>query len=211
MLRSQGLGVLFSGLVVACVLTATPATAVVAAPTPPVGSCVTEDSAGISAALAPALFVAAPGTGSTEIACTAALVQPLSRWASITSNFGMRVHPISGATSMHYGTDFSRWGISGTDIRSIASGTVTGRIESFATTGTGNSVTIAHDGGVRSQYMHMLQPTTLVVGERVAAGQVIGYVGTTGGSTGAHLHLEVRLNGTHIDPAPYLAGAPYIR
>ncbi|MGR4052060.1 M23 family metallopeptidase, partial [Kosakonia cowanii] len=84
-------------------------------------------------------------------------------------------------------------------------------IESFATTGTGNSVTIAHDGGVRSQYMHMLQPTTLAVGSRVSAGQVIGYVGTTGGSTGAHLHLEVRLNGTHIDPAPYLAGAPYLR
>ena len=58
--------------------------------------------------------------------------------------------------------------------------------------------------------MHMIRPTTLIIGDRVPAGDVIGYVGSTGGSTGSHLHLEVRLNGTHIDPALYLAGAPFL-
>ncbi len=214
MTHTRKLGMLLPAIAIACLIGAFPAHAAAAELppiTPPIGSCITEDSSGISAALGPALYVAAPEATATVTACTAVLVQPLPRYASITSPFGMRVHPITGVTSMHWGTDYSRWGIMGTPIVSIAAGTVVSRAESYATSGAGNTIGIAHDGLVRSQYMHMIAPSTLAVGDRVTAGQVIGFVGTTGGSTGPHLHIEVRVNGTLVDPAGYLQGAPFVR
>ena len=238
MLRSRKWGMLVPGLLLACALSAAPASAAGAAPssetlrpgaasptvtqsavatsvvtplTIPLGSCFTEGSGGITSAIGTALFTEESGIASTVVACGTTIVQPLSRWAPTTSPFGMRIHPITGSMSMHYGIDFARWGITGTEIRSISAGTVVARVESFATTGAGNTITIAHDGGIRSQYMHMIQPSSLTVGDRVIAGEVIGYVGSTGGSTGSHLHLEVRLNGTHIDPAAHLAGAPFLK
>lgn len=238
MTRTQGLGMLVAAIALACIVGVNPAHAAslstadvsafpqvgsastASAPssasalppvTPPVGSCITEDAGGISAALGPALFVSAPEAPASVTACTAALVQPLPRYASITSPFGLRVHPITGVTSMHWGTDYSRWGIAGTPILSIAAGTVVARAESYATSGAGNTILIAHDGLVRSQYMHMIAPSTLAVGDRVAVGQIIGYVGTTGGSTGPHLHIEVRVAGTLVDPARYLEGTPFLR
>jgi murein DD-endopeptidase MepM/ murein hydrolase activator NlpD len=147
----------------------------------------------------------------SSVGCTAPVVQALNGYAGISSPWGMRVHPITGVTTMHNGTDYARSGISGTPIVSIADGTVAARIDSFATSGTGNSIVIAHAGGVRSQYMHMAQPTSFTVGQRVESGQVIGYVGATGGVTGPHLHLEVKINGTSVDPALYLANAPFLR
>lgn len=233
---SRVLRALIPGLILACVVGAAPAhaavtsstsaaayggstrvqvansaaSASVTAPIVPIGWCITEDVTGIVSALGPAVFVSAPGATQIEIPCNATLVQPLGRFTPITSPFGMRVHPITGIWTMHYGIDYARWGITGAEIRSIAAGTVSSRIDSFATTGSGNAISITHAGGYRSQYMHMIRPTTLNVGDRVAAGQVIGYVGSTGGSTGSHLHFEVRFNGTHIDPAPYLASAPFL-
>lgn len=201
---------LIPGLVLAGIMFAAPASAVVGAPIPLTGQCATTDGAGVTSAIGTAVFVPAPGASAIEIPCNARLVQPLGRFTPITSHFGMRVHPITGLRTMHFGTDYARSGITGAEIRSIAGGVVTGRIDSFALSGTGNSITVSHDGGYRSQYMHMIRPTRLIIGDRVAAGDVIGFVGSTGGSTGSHLHLEVRLNGTHIDPAPYLAGAPFL-
>ena len=175
------------------------------------GSCVTQYAAsGPVAAIGPSVYVAADS--STDIRpCTSNLAQPFSSFVPLVSSFGVRIHPITGVRTMHYGSDYSGNGIRGTAIRSIAAGTVAARIESYATTGTGNSIVVAHEGGVRSQYMHMSAPTSLAVGEHVAVGQIIGYVGTTGGSTGPHLHLEVRVNNVHVDPAQYLASSPYLR
>ena len=210
MQRSRGLAVLIPGVVLAGIMFAAPASAVIGAPIPLTEQCATTDSAGVTSAIGTAAYIFAPGATVIEVPCNAPLVQPLGRFTPITSHFGIRVHPITGLLSMHYGTDYARSGITGAEIRSIAGGVVTGRIDSFALSGTGNSITISHDGGYRSQYMHMIRPTTLIIGDRVAAGHVIGHVGSTGGSTGSHLHLEVRLNGTHIDPAPYLADAPFL-
>lgn len=175
------------------------------------GSCVWQSSAGISHATGTASYVEGELSPAVVTSCSAGTVQPFSDYTSISSPFGMRIHPISGARSMHYGTDYSRYNIRGTAIRSIAAGTVTYTLGSYATSGTGNTIVIAHAGNVKTQYMHLAQPPALAVGARVEAGQVIGYVGSTGGATGPHLHLEVRVNNTHVDPVPFLASAPFLR
>ncbi len=181
------------------------------------GSCIMQTSAGVSAATGSALYssLGDPATGlpPVEIAtrCTAPLAQPLGIFAPITSPYGTRVHPITGAVTMHWGTDFSRSGIASSNIRSIAAGTVSARVESYATSGTGNMVSVTHADGVRSTYMHMVGPTPLGIGSRVEVGDILGQVGTTGGSTGPHLHLEIKINGTNVDPAAYLANSPILR
>jgi murein DD-endopeptidase MepM/ murein hydrolase activator NlpD len=180
----------------------------------PTGLCVSQTAAGISAMVGTAVTVTSDESGAVSEAiagCSAPTVQALSAYTGISSPWGVRVHPITGVTTMHYGTDYARSGISGTPILSIADGTVAARIDSYATTGTGNSMVISHADGVRSQYMHMIRPTTFTVGQKVEAGDVIGYVGATGGVTGPHLHLEVKVNGTSVDPALYLANAPFLR
>lgn len=196
----------------------TAATAVRAAATGPVtwaGSCTWQNSTGILTGVGPSTITEAGDDPlvvpvQTVTPCTADRVQPLARWAPITSPFGMRVHPITGAYAMHNGTDYSRSGIRGEGIRSIASGTVAVVSNPAALSGAGNTIIIAHDDGSRSQYMHMNAPTTLPVGARVAAGQVIGYVGTTGASTGPHLHLQVWVGGVLVDPATHIAATPFI-
>jgi len=77
--------------------------------------------------------------------------------------------------------------------------------------GAGNYVTIDHGGGVQSLYMHMTRFASGVDGAQVQAGQVIGYIGSTGGSTGPHLHFEVRVDGQAKDPRHWvLAGRPLL-
>ena len=177
------------------------------------GSCVWQDGSNVNQALGPATSV--EGTVvmpyETLSACSADLVQPFAAFTPVTSPFGVRIHPITGVRTMHYGTDFSSYGIRGTPIKSIADGVVYYKAESYATTGAGNTIIVSHANNVRSQYMHMGAPSSLAVGQRVSAGDVLGYVGSTGAATGPHLHLEVKVNGTNIDPAPYLAGAPFMR
>lgn len=183
------------------------------------GSCVWQTSSdGASAAVGPASSVVAatPGTlgpplVESLVACSASFVQALTFYTPVSSPFGMRVHPITGATTMHYGTDYARSGIRDAAIRSVAAGTVVASNESYAPTGTGNAITVAHDGNVRSQYMHMAAPSAIPVGSRVEAGQTLGYVGSTGGSTGPHLHLEIRVNNVHVDPFVYLRDAPFLQ
>lgn len=175
------------------------------------GSCVWQSSAGISHATGTASYVEGELSPETITSCSAGTVQPFSNYTSISSPFGMRIHPITGARSMHYGTDYSRTGIRGTPLRSIAAGTVSYTLGSYSTSGTGNTIVIAHAGNVKSQYMHLASPPTLPVGARVEVGQIIGYVGSTGAATGPHLHLEVRVNNTHVDPVPFLASAPFLR
>lgn len=113
----------------------------------------------------------------------------------ITSTYGMRRHPILGYKRMHAGIDFGA--AYGTPIHAVAAGVVT-----FAGRhgGHGNFVRLKHAGGIGTGYGHMSR-IAVHNGERVKAGEVIGYVGSTGLSTGPHLHLEAYRNGHTINPA----------
>lgn len=113
----------------------------------------------------------------------------------MTSSFGMRRHPILGYMRMHSGIDFGApWG---SPIHAVSSGTV-----SFAGRhgGHGNYVRIEHGGGLGTGYAHMSR-IAVAPGTMVQAGQVIGYVGSSGLSTGPHLHYELYKNGQTVNPA----------
>jgi murein DD-endopeptidase MepM/ murein hydrolase activator NlpD len=116
----------------------------------------------------------------------------------IGSGFGPRMHPVLGYTRMHTGADM-RAG-SGTPILACRAGEV---VIAGSQGGYGNAVVINHGGGMATLYAHQSSIATSV-GAHVAAGEVIGFVGSTGMSTGPHLHFEVRLSGNPVDPAPYL-------
>jgi murein DD-endopeptidase MepM/ murein hydrolase activator NlpD len=114
--------------------------------------------------------------------------------APITSRFGLRVHPILRFARMHRGLDFGAgWG---TPIRAAADGQVT---RAGWAGGYGRQVRIAHGGGMATSYSHM-SSMTVTPGAMVARGQLIGYVGTSGLSTGPHLHYEVYRGGVAVDP-----------
>lgn len=118
--------------------------------------------------------------------------------ARITSQYGMRLHPVLGYWKLHDGTDFGA--ACGTPIRAAASGTVS---ERYYNSGYGNRLMIDHgrvDGDyVTTGYNHASR-YIVGVGQRVSRGQVIGYVGNTGYSTGCHLHLMVWENGSVVNP-----------
>ena len=124
---------------------------------------------------------------------------PLAYSTGVTCAYGPRIHPINGNKSFHYGVDLAAG--MGTEIYATKSGTVTG-----ATYGEANGyyVTINHGDGYSSIYAHM---TNYVVsaGDTVKQGQLIGYVGTTGWSTGPHLHFEILLNGSNVNPMNYIS------
>ncbi len=120
-------------------------------------------------------------------------------YTMLTSPFGYRVHPISGQYKMHSGVDLS--GPTGTPIKASRSGTVT--TATYGSSG-GYYVYINHGDGFSSCYLHM---THYIVspGQYVTKGQVIGYMGSTGASTGPHLHFGILYNGTYVNPASYIA------
>jgi len=117
---------------------------------------------------------------------------------TLTSPFGMRVHPITGQYKMHKGVDLAC--AEGTPIYAAKSGKVTRATYVCAE---GYYVSINHGDGFASIYMHM---THYIVspGQYVNAGQVIGYVGSTGGSTGPHLHFGISYNGSYVNPMSYI-------
>lgn len=130
----------------------------------------------------------------------------LSGWARptggrITDPFGMRWHPVDGGYRLHGGTDIGA--ACGQNIFAASSGTVVyaGRNGTY-----GNWVLINHGGGIQTGYAHIVDGGILVsVGQEVMVGQNIAKVGTTGASTGCHLHFEVRVNGTQVDSVPFMA------
>ncbi|WP_327029467.1 peptidoglycan DD-metalloendopeptidase family protein [Micromonospora sp. NBC_01740] len=129
---------------------------------------------------------------------TGAMIQPVGgRVTGVLSNR-------CGATdSDHYGVDVA--GNGGTAIGAAYPGTV-----AFAgwTSGGGNMVTLSHASGYQTRYLHMAQPAAVALGQQVGQGQVLGYVGSTGNSTGPHLHFEIRRNGAVHNIAPaYACGA----
>ena len=119
--------------------------------------------------------------------------------SSAGSKFGMRLHPIKKVMKMHNGIDIPAPG--GTPIVAAADGKVI--TNAFQAGGAGNYIKIDHGGGLTTVYMHMQSKSPLAVGTQVTAGQTVGPVGTTGGSTGNHLHFEVRVNGEAQDPLNY--------
>ena len=116
-----------------------------------------------------------------------------------SSRFGYRTSPISGNKEFHLGVDLA--GRSGMAVTSIASGIVTW---SGPNQGYGNMVEISHGNGYVTRYAHNKE-NLVNVGERVEKGQMIATMGSTGRSTGAHVHFEVVKNGRHINPHSYIS------
>jgi len=137
-------------------------------------------------------------TPSTAAPSSSGWVKPL-KTLKITSSFGMRLHPIQKVWKMHEGVDFSA--AQGTPIYAARSGKVT--TASYQAGGAGYYVSINHGDGFSSIYMHMTH-YIVKAGDYVNAGQVIGYVGSTGGSTGPHLHFGIAYKGEYKNPMNYL-------
>ncbi len=119
----------------------------------------------------------------------------------ISSYFGKRKDPFTGRTTMHKGMDFAAK--MGSDVIAVASGLVT---YAGPRSGYGQLVEIRHGGGYSTRYGHNSK-VLVKVGDRVSQGQVIAKMGSTGRSTGPHVHLEVLRNGTQIDPARFVSAS----
>ena len=122
---------------------------------------------------------------------------PLQSFRRVSSNFGFRTHPISGFKKMHQGIDFAAG--TGTPVVAPADGVV---VEARRWGGYGNWLRIRHNNGLESGYGHLSRyGSGIRAGQRVSQGQVVAYVGSTGASTGPHLHYELWRNGQRINPA----------
>jgi murein DD-endopeptidase MepM/ murein hydrolase activator NlpD len=115
-----------------------------------------------------------------------------------SSSYGWRIDPFNGNKAFHEGLDFTA--NTGTPIRAAADGIVS---EAVHTHDYGNLVKIQHGSGLETRYAHASK-LLVKAGDRVVKGQVVAEVGSTGRSTGPHLHYEIRLNGESLDPRKYL-------
>lgn len=123
---------------------------------------------------------------------------------SYSSGFGVRYDPFTGNSAMHAGVDMA--GAMGEPIYAAAAGTVTtaGRAGAY-----GNCVEVAHGKGLATRYGH-LSAILVHTGEVVRQGEIIARMGSTGRSTGTHLHFEVRIDGHAVNPRPYLDASEYV-
>ena len=131
-----------------------------------------------------------------KLACIPA-IQPVSNrdLDRIASGFGMRIDPVYGTAKMHKGLDFTA--PQGTPIYATGNGTI--EVAGQTGDGFGNHVVINHGYGYETLYGHMYK-VKVKVGEKVKRGEVIGWVGSSGKSTGPHCHYEVHINGQEVDP-----------
>lgn len=136
--------------------------------------------------------------GNSSATAPSKYIWPCPSSKTITSPYGYRIHPIQGIRKLHTGMDIGAK--KGADILAAASGTV---IMAKYYGGYGNCIIIDHGGGMSTLYAHM-SAYVAKNGDYVNAGDVIGKVGSTGNSTGPHLHFEVRVNGQTTDPANYV-------
>lgn len=118
---------------------------------------------------------------------------------STSSSYGMRTHPVLGGARAHKGIDLAA--PTGTPVYATADGTV-GRADWFSSYGL--YVALEHGNAFETRYAHMSR-LAVAAGQRVRKGDIIGYVGSTGRSTGPHLHYEVRVGGEAVNPIPYMA------
>ena len=124
---------------------------------------------------------------------------------AFTSGYGVRSDPFQGRAAMHAGIDLS--GPVGTPIYATADGTVT--VAGWNSGGYGNLVEIDHGRGIQTRYAH-LQKILVQDGARVKRGDLIGRMGSTGRSTGSHLHYEVRIDGKAVNPIPFMEASDYL-
>jgi len=148
-----------------------------------------------------AAAAAAAATSGTPLGVVSSSGWTRPSGGDVSSGFGMRVNPVTKRYILHGGTDLA--GGCNSPIVAAAAGTVT-----YAgwMGGYGNFVTIDHGNGVQTAYGH--QPNNGIVvriGQHVDAGQQIGHIGSTGNSTGCHLHFETRVNGVQSDPQPFMS------
>jgi murein DD-endopeptidase MepM/ murein hydrolase activator NlpD len=129
---------------------------------------------------------------------------PVPSCTYITSRFGYRVHPIFQTTKYHSGVDIAAG--YGSAIQAAAGGTVSIAEKSDSY---GYYCVIYHSNGTTTLYAHMNAMPLVTVGQTVTQGQLIGYVGSTGWSTGPHCHFEIRVNGSCVDPLSYYAGMSF--
>lgn len=129
-------------------------------------------------------------------------IQPVSnkQLNRIASGFGMRIDPVYGTPKMHKGLDFTA--PQGTPIYATGDGIV--RVSAYSAGGYGNHVEINHGYGYETLYGHMVR-IKVTAGQKVKRGEVIGWVGSTGKSTGPHCHYEVLLNGQHVNPVYFFS------
>ena len=120
--------------------------------------------------------------------------------AALTSGFGMRWHPVIGGRRAHKGVDLAE--PVGSPVYATADGMVS-RADWFSSYGL--FISLEHGGNIQTRYGH-LSRLNVAAGQTVHKGDLIGYVGTTGRSTGPHLHYEVRIAGVAVNPIPYLQG-----
>ncbi len=129
-------------------------------------------------------------------------IQPVSNkdLSRIASGYGMRIDPVYGTPKMHKGLDFTA--PQGTPIYATGDGTIT--VAEHAAGGYGNHVEINHGYGYSTLYGHMVR-IKVRRGQRVKRGEVIGWVGSTGKSTGPHCHYEVKVNGNQVNPVYFFS------
>ncbi len=137
----------------------------------------------------------------SKIVSEAGFIWPLKNNKTLTSLFGNRIHPITGKPNNHTGIDIAAPG--GTTIMAAKSGLV---ITSTRNSSYGNYVVVSHGNGQTTLYAHMSK-RSVSEGQTVTQGQELGKVGSTGSSSGNHLHFEIRLNGTRQDPLNYFKGS----
>ncbi|MCL1903143.1 MAG: peptidoglycan DD-metalloendopeptidase family protein [Oscillospiraceae bacterium] len=136
-----------------------------------------------------------------EVFSASGFIWPVERRFPITGGFGWD----AWRNGVHTGVDFGTFGIGGTGIFAVQSGTVITATDGGGWNGGyGNYVVVDHGGGISTLYAHMRNGISVSSGQFVTQGQTLGIVGTTGWSTGDHLHFEVRVNGTAVNPAGYL-------
>lgn len=147
--------------------------------------------------------------GSLGIVPTAATMRPGAvsipsrmpvQGAALTSGYGMRIHPVLGGRRQHKGVDLAE--PTGSPVYATADGVIS-RADWFSSYGL--YISIEHGAEIQTRYGH-LSRLNVEAGQPVRKGDLIGYVGTTGRSTGPHLHYEVRIAGASVNPIPYLQG-----
>ena len=129
--------------------------------------------------------------------------QPV-KGTALTSGYGVRSDPFRGRAAMHAGIDLA--GPVGTPIYATADATVD---RSQWANGYGNLIELNHGRGIQTRYGHLTR-SIVRAGQRVKRGDLIGYMGSTGRSTGSHLHYEVRIDGKAVNPVPFMQSNDYL-
>ncbi len=147
--------------------------------------------------------LAAAQSNSSTVVDSGEFMWPLSsRYNNITSKFGYRTHPVTGVYKLHTGVDIASSGINGSAIYASKGGTV---LKAGYNRGYGNYIVIDHGGGYATLYGHA-STLNVTVGQVVSKGDVIASVGSSGYSTGPHLHFEIIKNGEYTNPLSYFSG-----